>query len=134
MKLYKNFQIVLGILLCASGAGVAVRVIIGLMTNEYASFLTIAVIPAGNVPAYYCDWSALFDTCPQAEAGQYEKARDPSPDYRNPRSCYVFGIYYFMLFYSIKKTYKPKPAVSKYENRIVYPKSLIKSGFSFLLK
>lgn len=44
MKLYKNFQIVLGILLCASGAGVAVRVIIGLMTNEYASFLTIAVI------------------------------------------------------------------------------------------
>ena len=44
MKLYKSFQIVLGILLCASGAGVAVRVIIGLMTNEYASFLTIAVI------------------------------------------------------------------------------------------
>ena len=44
MKLYKSFQIVLGILLCAFGAGVAMRVIIGLMTKEYASFLTIAVI------------------------------------------------------------------------------------------
>lgn len=89
---------------------------------------------AGNVPAYYSDRSVLFDTGPQAEAKQHEEKRVPSPDYRNPRSCYVFGIYYFMLFYSIKKTYKPKPAVSKYENRIVYTKSLIKSGFSFLLK
>ena len=44
MKLYKSFQIVLGILLCAFGAGVAMRVIIGLMTKEYASFLTIVVI------------------------------------------------------------------------------------------
>lgn len=43
MKLCK-FQLALGIVMCASGAGVAVRVIIGLMTNEYASFLTIAVI------------------------------------------------------------------------------------------
>lgn len=43
MKLCK-FQLALGIVMCASGAGVAVRVIIGLMTKEYASFLTIAVI------------------------------------------------------------------------------------------
>lgn len=43
MKLCK-FQLALGIVMCASGAGVAVRVIIGLMTKEYASFLTIVVI------------------------------------------------------------------------------------------
>lgn len=43
MKLCK-FQLALGIVMCASGAGVAVRVIIGLMTKGYASFLTIAVI------------------------------------------------------------------------------------------
>ena len=75
----------------------------------------------------------LICVCILRQTATNEKARDPSPDYRNPRSCYVFGIYYFMLFYSIKKIYKPKPAVSKYENRIVYT-SLIKSGFSFLLK
>lgn len=119
MKLVKYFQIVLGILLCASGAGVAVRVITGLLTKEYAAFPTVAVI--------------LLVMCLIITAIGVRfliLACKPKPHSTKRRETLrlIIGILALTMFLAYtflccstvqKRTYEPKPAVSSYENRII---------------
>ena len=57
---------------------------------------------AGNVPAYFSDRSALFDTGPQAEAKQHEEKRVPSPDYLNDCSHVILRVFLPLLFFCAK--------------------------------
>lgn len=99
MKLCK-FQLALGIVMCASGAGVAVRVIIGLMTKEYASFLTIAVILLVMCLLIIAIGVRFLILVRKPRPNSTKRV--PSPDYRNDCSHVILRVFLPLLFFCAK--------------------------------